>query len=90
MAIENEAFRQEAELEDNRRQAEVNDLREENSRLRRTLTTLQEGVANKIIAAHESHHECEKKYAALEVMFKNSERRVSELEARITSLEGRK
>lgn len=87
--IDSEERKREADLEDNRRQREIDDLREDNTALRKTLTTLQDGVSKRIIAAHESHHECERKYAALEVEFRHLQNIVRELEARIKSYEGR-
>ncbi len=89
LVIDSDERKYVADLEDHRRQREIDDMREDNTALRKSFSALQDSVSKRIIAAHESHHECEKKYAALEVMFKNSEERVAELEARVKSLEGR-
>lgn len=80
----------------------INDLRDQNTKLQDHIGTLQNSTLVKIIEAHEEHHECEKKYVALEAKNVNlaerlgiaekaaetSNQKVRELETRLRLLEG--
>jgi hypothetical protein len=76
------------EMEENYKKS-VAELRDDNGSLRKALDQVRSSTLQKILAAAEEHHECEKKYAALEVRFALATEKREELEARVKALEAR-
>lgn len=83
---ERDAIAESKKIDSNAQQDVINDLRKDNEELRKQMTVIQSGVLVKIIEAHDEHHECERKYAALEAEHKHMK---DSYEARLSKLEGK-